>query len=283
MLHNHQENSFPFQLKNLLIFDTPCAILIRVEKRILKETRQPMEETISLQELFQVLKKRIWMILSLMVLGIAAAGIISYFFMTPVYQADTQILVNKNESTMEVPQYTSQDIQTNLQLINTYNVIMKSPAILSIVIERLDLDTTPAALTNNITVNSAQDSQVINLSVQDTEHFRAVDIANTTAQVFQEEIVDLMNVNNVNILSPAEHNEDPSPIKPNPELNMAIAAVVGLMLGVGIAFLLEYLDTTMKTEQDIEEILDLPILGLISPIPEVEVDPSAMKSRRKKV
>lgn len=242
-----------------------------------------MEETISLQELFQVLKKRIWMILSLMVLGIAAAGIISYFFMTPVYQADTQILVNKNESTMEVPQYTSQDIQTNLQLINTYNVIMKSPAILSIVIERLDLDTTPSALTNNITVNSAQDSQVINLTVQDTEHFRAVDIANTTAEVFQEEIVDLMNVNNVNILSPAVHNEDPSPIKPNPELNMAIAAVVGLMLGVGIAFLLEYLDTTMKTEQDIEEILDLPILGLISPIPEVEVDPSAMKSRRKKV
>lgn len=242
-----------------------------------------MEETISLQELFQVLKKRIWMILSLMVLGIAAAGIISYFFMTPVYQADTQILVNKNESTMEVPQYTSQDIQTNLQLINTYNVIMKSPAILSIVIERLDLDTTPSALTNNITVNSAQDSQVINLTVQDTEHFRAVDIANTTAEVFQEEIVDLMNVNNVNILSPAVHNENPSPIKPNPELNMAIAAVVGLMLGVGIAFLLEYLDTTVKTEQDIEELIGLPILGLISPIPEVEVDSSTIKPRRKKV
>ncbi|WP_342528152.1 Wzz/FepE/Etk N-terminal domain-containing protein [Chryseomicrobium sp. FSL W7-1435] len=242
-----------------------------------------MEETISLQELFQVLKKRIWMILSLMILGIATAAIISYFFMTPVYQAEAQILVNKNESSMEVPQYTSQDIQTNLQLINTYNVIMKTPAILSIVIERLDLDTTPAALSNAITVNSAQDSQVINLVVQDTEHFRAVDIANTTAQVFQEEIVDLMNVNNVNILSPAEHNEDPAPIKPNPELNMAIAAVVGLMLGVGIAFLLEYLDTTVKTEQDIEELLDLPILGLISPIPEVEVDPSAMQSRRKKV
>lgn len=242
-----------------------------------------MEETISLQELFQVLKKRIWMILSLMVLGIAAAGIISYFFMTPVYQADTQILVNKNESTMEVPQYTSQDIQTNLQLINTYNVIMKSPAILSIVIERLDLDTTPSALTNNITVNSAQDSQVINLTVQDTEHFRAVDIANTTAEVFQEEIVDLMNVNNVNILSPAVHNENPSPIKPNPELNMAIAAVVGLMLGVGIAFLLEYLDTTVKTEQDIEELIGLPILGLISPIPEVEVDSFTIKPRRKKV
>lgn len=242
-----------------------------------------MEETISLQELFKVLKKRIMMIIALMLLGIAIAGGVSYFFMTPIYQADTQILVNKKEdNSMELPQYTSQDIQTNLQLINTYFIIMKTPAILSIVIERLDLDTTPSQLASQIIVNSAQDSQVINLSVQDADHFRAVDIANTTAQVFQEEIVDLMNVNNVNILSPAEHNDNPAPIKPNPELNMAIAAVVGLMLGVGIAFLLEYLDTTVKTEQDIEELLDLPIIGLISPIPDQEIQTSP-RSRRKKV
>lgn len=242
-----------------------------------------MEETISLQELFQVLKKRIWMILSLIALGVLIAGIVSYMFMTPVYQAKTQILVNKNSDAMDLAQYTSQDIQTNLQLINTYNEIIKSPAILSIVIERLDLDVSPSTLSNQVTVGSAQNSQVINLSVQDTEHFRAVDIANTTSEVFQEEIVELMNVDNVNILSPAEHNENPAPIKPNPELNMAIAAVVGLMLGVGIAFLLEYLDTTVKTEQDVEDILDLPILGLISPIPAIEVDPVGKQTRRKKV
>lgn len=242
-----------------------------------------MEETISLQELFQVLKKRIWMILSLMILGIAIAGIVSYFFMTPIYQANTQILVNKNSDAMDIPQYTSQDIQTNLQLINTYNEIIKSPAILSIVIERLDLDTSPSLLSNQVTVSSAQNSQVINLSVQDTEHFRAVDIANTTSEVFQEEIVELMNVDNVNILSPAEHLEDPAPIKPNPELNMAIAAVVGLMLGVGIAFLLEYLDTTVKTEQDVEDILGLPILGLISPISDTDTQNATTRSRRKKV
>lgn len=242
-----------------------------------------MEETISLQELFQVLKKRIWMIISLMALGVLIAGIVSYMFMTPVYQANTQILVNKNSDTMDLAQYTSQDIQTNLQLINTYNEIIKSPAILSIVIERLDLNVSPSSLKSQVTVGSAQNSQVINLSVQDTEHFRAVDIANTTSEVFQEEIVELMNVDNVNILSPAEHNENPASIKPNPELNMAIAAVVGLMLGIGIAFLLEYLDTTVKTEQDVEEILDLPILGLISTIPPTEVESVGKKTRRKKV
>ena len=242
-----------------------------------------MEETISLQELFKTLRKRLILIISMVAVVVMIAGVISYFFLTPIYQASTQILVNQQK--IEQQQFNSQDIQTNLQLINTYNVIIKSPAILSKVIENLDLDTTPAALTNKITVTNAQNSQVVNISVEDPEPFKAVDIANTTAQVFQEEIQKLMKVDNVNILSPAVHVENPSPIKPNPVLNMAIAAVIGLMLGVGIAFLLEYLDTSIKNEQDIEDILQLPILGLISPIPEINnVNvTSQIKSRRKRV
>ncbi|WP_318617968.1 YveK family protein [Sporosarcina sp. YIM B06819] len=238
-----------------------------------------MEETISLQELFKTLRKRLKLIISMVILAVMIAGVVSYYFMTPVYQASTQILVNQQK--YEQNQFSSQDIQTNLQLINTYNVIIKSPAILSKVIENLDLNTTPAALNSKITVSSAQNSQVLNVSVQDAESFVAVDIANTTAEVFQQEIQKLMNVDNVNILSPAVHVEDPSPIKPDPMLNMAIAAVIGLMLGVGIAFLLEYLDTTIKTEQDIEELLELPILGLVSPIVAGEVESAKSRSRKK--
>lgn len=231
-----------------------------------------MEETISLQELFKTLKKRMGLIITTTVLAIIIAGVISYFFLTPIYQASTQILVNQQK--VEQQQFNTQDIQMNLQLINTYNVIIKSPAILSKVIENLDLDTTPAALTTQITVNSAQNSQVVNVSVQDPEPHKAVDIANTTAEVFQEEVQRLMNVDNVNILSPAVHVENPSPIKPNKMLNMAIAAVIGLMIGVGLAFLLEYLDTTVKTEQDVEELLGLPILGLVSTISDKDMHTS---------
>jgi len=223
-----------------------------------------MEETISLQELFKTLKKRAILILLTMLLAVTVAGVISFLLLTPIYQASTQILVNQQK--MEQNQFNTQDIQANLQLINTYNVIITSPAILSKVVEQLDLNTTPAALKEKITVNSAQNSQVVNVSVEDPEPYMAVDIANTTARVFQEEIQKLMNVDNVNILSPAVLSGNPKPIKPDPYLNMAIAAVVGLMIAVGIAFLLEYLDTTLKTEQDVEEFLDLPILGLVSPI-----------------
>ena len=81
-----------------------------------------------------------------------------------------------------------------------------------------------------------QDSQVVNVTVQDPDPQMAANIANTTAEVFQKEIVNLMNIDNVNILAKANIGENPSPVKPQPLLNIAIALVVGLMAGVGLRF-----------------------------------------------
>ena len=187
-----------------------------------------------------------------------SAGIISFFIITPIYQASTQLLVNqaKNEQT----EYNTNTVQTNLQLINTYNVIIKSPAILDKVADQLGSDLTAGQLNEKITVASAADSQVVNVTVQDPDPQMAADIANMTAEVFQKEIVTLMNIDNVNILAKAEIGENPSPVKPQPLLNIAIALVVGFMAGVGLAFLLEYFDNTIKNEQDIEKVLGLPVL-----------------------
>lgn len=237
------------------------------------------EETVSLQDIFKVIKKRFGLIISITVGAMLIAGIISFFFLTPIYQGSTQILVNQTKQP-EQQMIQTQDIQANLQLINTYNVIIKSPAILNKVIERLDLDTTPGALTQNISVTNANDSQVVNITVQDENPAQAVDIANTVASVFKEEIPDLMNADNVNILSSAVLAANPSPIKPNKTMNVAIAMVIGLMIGVGLAFLLEYLDTTVKTEKDVEDVLGLPILGLVSPIPDNYATTDTVKRSR---
>lgn len=230
-----------------------------------------MEETISLQELFQTLKKRMLLILSLTILATLISGIVSYFFVTPIYQASTQLLVNQEKT--EAPILNVSEIQTNLQLINTYNVIIKSPAILDIVRKDLALETlTTEDLNSKITVSAVGESQVLTITVQDPDQFVARDIANTTASVFQREIMDIMNVNNVSILAKATATDTQIPIKPNKMLNMAIAMVVGLMLGVGLAFLLEYLDNTIKTEQEIETLLGLSVIGSISSMEKKEQD-----------
>jgi capsular polysaccharide biosynthesis protein len=220
-----------------------------------------MEETISLRELFYTLRKRIWLIISIAVVATLASGIISFYVLTPIYSSSTQLLVNQEKS--DQPMYNVGEIQTNLQLINTYNVIIKSPAILDLVAKDLDMDVTSEELNEKITVGSEKDSQVLSISVQDADPQMATDIANTTAKVFQNEIVKIMNVDNVSILAQAKTKENPSPIKPKPLLNIAIALVVGLMAGVGLTFLLEYLDNTIKNEMDVEKVLGLPVLGAI--------------------
>jgi capsular polysaccharide biosynthesis protein len=237
-----------------------------------------MEETISLKELFLTLKKRLSLIALITILFATISGLISYFYLTPIYQASTQILVNQSKN--EQNTYSAGEVQTNLQLINTYNVIIKSPAILDLVIKELDLNMTTGQLNGKITVQSEQNSQVVTISVQDPDPNLAADIANETASIFQTEIKDIMNVDNVSILAKAVVLDNQSPIKPQPLMNIVIALVVGLMIGVGLAFLMEYLDNTIKTEQDIEQTLGLPVLGAIPTIQETVPETSRSSKTR---
>lgn len=218
-----------------------------------------MKETISLKELFQTFKKRLLLIIIITAIFTIISGVVSYYFLKPVYQSSAQILVNQSKAEKQV--YDANEVQTSLQLINTYNVIIKSPAILDKVIEKEHLDMTSEALEKLVSVSSEQESQVVNIVVQYKNPQKSANIANAIAATFKSEIKSIMNVNNVRILTKAEEG---LVVKPNPVLNMTVAFVVGLMAGIAIAFLLEYLDNTLKKEQDINHQLDLPVLGVIN-------------------
>lgn len=222
-----------------------------------------MEETISLQEIFETIKKRLWMIILITVAAIAVSGVVSYFVLTPVYEASAQILVNQKQSN-DQQDYNQGQVRANQDLVNTYSVIVKSPTILDKVINKLNLDQTTKQLSEKLTVNSEEDSQVFNVAIDNEDPAKATTIVNTIAEVFQKQVPKIMDVDNASILSKADLGSDPAPVKPRPTLNMAIAFVVGLMVSIGIAFLLEYLDNTVKTEEDIEKQLGLPVLGAVT-------------------
>lgn len=239
-----------------------------------------MEETISLFDLIKVLRKRVLLILGITMASTFIAAIITFYFMKPIYEASTQILVNQKQNEQRA-QIQIQDIQANIQLINTYSVIIKSPFILNKVIENLKLNITPSELSKQITVSNSNNSQVVNISVENEQASLAVSIANSVAEVFQSEIKKIMNVDNVSILSPAVMPKNPKPVKPNKLLNITIGFVMGLATGILLSFLREYLDTTVKTEQDVEELLKLPILGVINKIPDFSEEVKELqKSRR---
>lgn len=218
-----------------------------------------------LREYAAIIFKRLWIILLIIFVATSTSGVLSFFVLTPQFEASAEILVNQSQ-TDGLAQYN--EIRTNLELINTYNVIIKSPRILEIVISDYNLKKSYEQLNSQIKVSSVKNSQVMSITVTDSNYSQAVYITNAVANTFKQEIVKLMKIDNVHVMAEAKEISSPSPVSPKPYLNMVIAFVVGIMASIGLIFLLEYLDNTIKTEQDIETILRLPVLGSISKIDE---------------
>lgn len=239
-----------------------------------------MEETNSILTIFKVLKKRLFLIISLTILAVGIGAGLSFYILTPVYQAQTQILVNQKLSGQDT--YSWSQMETDLQLISTYNVIIKSSAILNNVIDELNLNLTSEQLMNQITVLNESNSKVVSILIEDEEPEKAVAIANTVGEVFKKEIPNLMSVDNINILSEAKLIKSGAPIKPNKFINIATGAIIGMMIGIGIALLIEILDTTIKNEKDVEDVIGLPIMGLVGSISLENENKTSFKTRRQR-
>ncbi|MDT2757478.1 Wzz/FepE/Etk N-terminal domain-containing protein [Enterococcus asini] len=220
-----------------------------------------MEETISLKDIFEILKKHLATIIISMFVGLGIAGIVTFFIITPKYESQAQLIVKlpraENSNT--------QDVNTNLLMINTYKDLITGDLVMSTVKDRLEseynVEMSTGELKSAIQVVQSQNSQMFSIVATDDKALDAEHIANTTAQVFQENAKDVMDVDKISIISNAQASM--SPVSPNNKLNLAIGLVLGLMVGVGLAFLLELLDRTVKDNRFVTETLDFTILGSV--------------------
>ncbi|GIP39970.1 putative capsular polysaccharide biosynthesis protein YwqC [Paenibacillus sp. J31TS4] len=234
---------------------------------------------LDLKDYLRIIQKRIWLILCIVVFACVSTGVISYFFIQPVYSASTKLIVNKSNERVGIDQIDINSINTNLRLIDTYKEIIKTPAIMDVVVRDFpQFALTAEELIEKVKVSSVNNTQVMTLQVQDRSYDKAVQMVNAVSKVFQKEISTIMKVDNVSLLNEAKPMAHPVPVKPNPMLNIAISFVVSLMAALGLAFLLEYLDDTIKSEADVEAYLGLPTLSLISKMKEEDL--AVQKSTR---
>ena len=219
-----------------------------------------MEETIDLREYFAIIKKRFWIIAIITIVAMVVSGVISFFMLSPVYESKSTLIVNteKNEETQMI---TGDQFSVTQKLAVTYGEIIKSRAVLESVISNLKLDSEYEDLVEKITVSPVKDTQIISISVQDTNPKKARDIANEIPKVFEKEVKRITKANDIQVIDKAILPENH--IKTNKMMTVAIAAVLGMMIGLFVVFVLEYLDNKIKTPQDVEKHLDLPILGVI--------------------
>ena len=220
------------------------------------------EYEIDLREIFEMLKMRWLMIVSITLVAAITSAVISFFVLTPQYETSTTMMVNYKTTDSNLMNYS--DLQMSQKLAATYSEIVKSNRIADAVIKRLDLDLTASQLNSKISVSQVGQTEILKITVKDEDPELAALIANTESNVFQKEINKMMEVQSVSTIDVAK--VPVSPVSPNKLMNIAIATVLGMMVSVGLVFVLEFLDRTYKTPTDIERHLGIPILGAIPDI-----------------
>lgn len=213
---------------------------------------------LDLRDLLYVLRRRLLLIVAVPVVAALVAGLVSWFLLTPVYEASTTLWVIKDDTA----QMSYNDIMLNRNLTKTYAEVARSRVVMADVIDQLGLrGVTVEDLQEKVTVTAVRDTEILSLTVEDESPAMAAQLADTLAAAFREQIRSFMQVENVAVVDQAMVPQDP--IKPRKVLNVAIAFVLGGMVAVGLAFLLEYLDTTIRTREDVTRHLGLPVLASI--------------------
>lgn len=223
-------------------------------------------EEISLRDLYYILRKWIALIIILPIIAVGISWAISHYVIEPEYETFTTLMVGKPKDYISENKLEYNELMLNQKLVSTYGEIVKSRLVTDKVIENLGLRISYEGFRNKVNVNLVKDTEIIKLQVTDTNPKLAAEIANETALVFMEEVQSIMKVENVQIIDLAQIPN--RPVRPRIMLNMAIAGVLGVMLSVFIAFLVEFMDNTIKTPEDVENYLGIPVLGTIPIIKE---------------
>ena len=216
-------------------------------------------EEINLNEFFEYYKKYLLIVLGTIVVFLMGTIIYDIYFKVPVYTTSTTVLLVKNESDTE--SITQNDITLNQKLVSTYRQIIKSKRVLNQVIKDLDLKYDYEKLYDEVNVTSMEDTEILKITVTDKNPNMAVNIANSIAKVFNSEITEINNINNVSIIDEAELEIDPS--NNNLVRDMVLAILVGFILSSGVIFVIFYFDDTLRDTNYIENDIKLPLIGKV--------------------
>lgn len=200
---------------------------------------------INLKALFFTIRKRLWLVVLVTLFFTAAAGIYNSKPETPMYASSARIIVAASS-----------------EMMGTVKVLLREPIVLNKVIEKLELNRSAAELRGQIRVDSVEGSLVTVVSAVDTDPKRAAEIVNAGVEAYRQVAADTLGITNIQLLTAAEEN--PFSINEKGNSMLFVGFMLGLIAGIGLVFLLDSLDDSIKSEREIEELLGLTMLGQVT-------------------
>lgn len=221
-------------------------------------------EELDLKELFSLFLSKIFQIILIVIITTGIGVIYTFGFTTPKYSSSTTLVLTGSEQSKEndgTNSITTTDVTLNSKLVSTYSELVKSSKVLRQVISNLNIDVNEDELRKNVTVKSVEDTEVIKITVTNENAAYSAKIANEIAKIFSNMVSEIYNINNIYIVDDAEVSDVPSNIHHSKDI--VIFAFLGLVISVMYVLIANILDTTVKTPEDVEKGVGLPVLVTI--------------------
>lgn len=216
-------------------------------------------------ELTRFLLKKLWIIMSVVLVCAVAGFLVTYFLVPPVYEASTRIYV-LNRSSGTGLSYS--DYQISNQIVADYKVLITGRNVTGETIENLGLDMSHEELERMIEVTAPENTRVLQITIRDTDPGRAMEIANYVRQIASEQIQQIMDVDSVKLVYEAELPTEPA--APDVMLVVLVCGILGLAGSVGVLTWIHVTDDTIRTEEDVEQYLGFGVMGVIPASAEME-------------
>jgi len=211
------------------------------------------EEILRIEDLIKILKRRWKMIVSITIISTIFSVCISFYIISPKYEASTKIFIGKK--------YSEEDVNMYQKLLKTYVEIIATNDLVEKAINKEGLDITSEEVLKGLTITPRTDTQILEIKYTSEDKILAKDVVNSITNEFIESSTEFIPNGDVKIIEKVKIPK--SSVSPNKKMNIVIAFLLGLMISVGLSFLLEAINNTLKTKKELEQILNLPVIGEI--------------------
>ena len=218
-------------------------------------------EELDLKELLQIFWEKKMQIILIIAIFAVIGVIYTLTLVTPKYQASTTLLLATNSASNKTTteSITTTDITLNSKLVSTYSKLVESSKIIRKVISNLSLNMDEETLKKSISVTAVEDAEMIRIAVKNEDPVLSTKIANETATVFIENVKEYYGIENVHVVDEAEIPQEPSNVHHTKDV--IIFAFIGIVISIIYVLVENMLDTTIKSEEDIEKISGLTVLA----------------------
>ena len=211
-------------------------------------------EELDLKELLQIFLEKKLQIILITAIFVVIGIIYSLAFVTPVYESKSTLLLatNNNNLTVGATGITTTDVTLNSNLVSTYSELLKTKKIIRNAISNLAIETEEEDIEKNVSISARSDSQVIDIKVKNEDPVLSAKITNEISKVFVETVKEYYKIENVYIVDEAE--VDDQPVNVNHVRDVIIFAFIGIVVASIYVLVVNMLDTTIKSSEDIEKI-----------------------------